>query len=146
MTSAEDSWCQMAFTLGHWQLLGYGAWALEEKESDRFMGFAGLLHAPDRPCWPTLEIGWKFDKPFWGKGYATEAARTAQDYAFRETGADRVCSLILDKNLASIRIAEKLGQSYERSLPDYHEGCLVYSISREDWERLAAASSASRKL
>ena len=61
-----------------------------------------------------LEIGWTFAQEFWNRGYATEAAAACRDHAFGELGRDRVISLIARGNLASIRVAEKIGETLER--------------------------------
>jgi ribosomal-protein-alanine N-acetyltransferase len=53
---------------------------------------------------------------FWGSGYATEAAIACRDHAFTELGRERIISLIEPNNLASIRVAEKIGESYERDV------------------------------
>ncbi len=64
-------------------LRGWGVWALEEKNSQQFIGFTGL-HEPtaELPCSPCVEIAWRLSKHYWGKGYATEAAEESLRYAF----------------------------------------------------------------
>jgi RimJ/RimL family protein N-acetyltransferase len=61
-----------------------------------------------------LEIGWTLIRKFWNQGYATEAAAACRDHAFDELGRDRVISLIAQENVASIRVAEKIGESLEQ--------------------------------
>jgi RimJ/RimL family protein N-acetyltransferase len=51
--------------LGHWSLLGYGMWALEDKASGVLVGRAGFI---DPPGWPGFELGWLLARPHWGKG------------------------------------------------------------------------------
>ena len=104
--SREDAWRQMALFAGHWTLRGYGMWAVEEMESGRFVGRVGL-HRPEG--WPDLELGWSLCREAWGKGYATEAARAAAEYAFRELRRTHLIHLILPGNTRSIRVAERLG-------------------------------------
>ncbi|MGH6916070.1 MAG: GNAT family N-acetyltransferase, partial [Geminicoccales bacterium] len=106
----EDTWRQLAMLLGHWQLRGYGMWALELKESGAFIGRLGL-HYPEG--WPGLEVGFALDPNHWGQGLATEGGRAALDVAFAELGAGRVVSVIHPENAASIRVAEKLGLSFD---------------------------------
>src|SRR5262245_22960661 len=72
LLSRADAWRQMSMFLGHWELRGYGTWAVEEKSSGAFVGRVGL-HFPEG--WPDRELGWTVDRQFWGKGYAVEAAR-----------------------------------------------------------------------
>jgi len=83
----EDAWRQMAMLLGHWQLRGFGMWAVEELRTGRLVGRVGL-HYPE--SWPDRELGWALSRPFWGQGLATEAA-------------------VLPGNSRSIRVAERLG-------------------------------------
>ena len=108
--SREDAWREMAFLAGHWELKGFGHWALEERTSGRLVGRAGLLEPEG---WPGLEVGWMVARPRWGQGYAGEAARAAMAWAASDLGADHVISLIADENARSARVAEKLGMAVE---------------------------------
>ena len=108
--SREDAWREMAFLAGHWELKGFGHWALEERASGELVGRAGLLEPEG---WPGLEVGWMMARPRWGRGYAGEAATAAMRWAAAELGARRVISLIADDNARSQRVAEKLGMSVE---------------------------------
>ncbi len=89
--SPEDCWRAVAGWLGHWMMRGYGPWAVTERETGAFMGRAGI-HFPEG--WPGPELGYTFGKPFWGQGYATEAARAARDWAFTERDFPELISLI----------------------------------------------------
>jgi RimJ/RimL family protein N-acetyltransferase len=105
-----DAWREMAFWAGHWELKGFGHWLLEERESGRIVGRAGLLRPPG---WPDLEVGWTVAPEHWGKGYAPEAGRAACEWAHDVLGARHVVSLIEPRNANSIRVAEKLGETAE---------------------------------
>ena len=122
-----EAWRQMAMFLGHWQLRGYGVWAVEERASGAFVGRIGLFN-PDG--WPGLECIWALARGAWGQGYATEGARRALDYAFTELDQARVISLIRPGNTASIRVAERLGERLERRTTLFGTDALVYGISR----------------
>jgi RimJ/RimL family protein N-acetyltransferase len=116
----------MERNLGQWERHGVGLFSVLRKEDERFVGRIGyLLWDTDR--WENavravlegdleLEIGWTVLSPFWGKGYATEAANACRDNAFSELGRERIISLIEPANLASIRVAEKIGESYKRDV------------------------------
>ena len=104
--STWSAWLGCAGILGHWQLRGYGQWVAEEKATGTAIGRIGLLN-PDG--WPALEVGYALAVEHHGKGYATEGARAALDYAFDVVAATRVVSLIHPENAASIRVATKLG-------------------------------------
>jgi RimJ/RimL family protein N-acetyltransferase len=125
-----EAWRHMAFIVGHWHLLGYGHWAVEEKATGRMIGRLGFLNPAG---WPGFEIGWTLARDSWGKGYATEGARRALRYAFTEMGRDHVISLIHPENKASIRVAERLGERLEGEAEIFGIGVLVYGIDRADW-------------
>lgn len=84
--SRNEAWRHIALMLGHWQLRGYGRWAVEN-ELGEFVGCLGCWN-PDG--WPGFEIGWRPRKEFWGCGYATEGARAAIRFAFDDLKQDRV--------------------------------------------------------
>ena len=129
----EEAWRHMAFLVGHWQLRGYGHFAVEEKASRAMIGRIGFLNPVG---WPGFEIGWTLGRDSWGKGYATEGARRALDYAFTEMGRDHVISLIHPDNHASIRVAERLGESLEGKAEIMGIEVSVYGIDRERWTTL----------
>ena len=104
------SWRQLASIIGHWALLGYGLFAVERKDTGTFIGRVGLLN-PE--TWPGVEIAWTIAPAEWGKGYATEAARTVRDWAFGSLRQRRLISLIHPENHASARVAEKIGERHE---------------------------------
>ena len=122
-----EAFRSMALHLGHWQLRGYGQWALEDRATGRFIGRAGLWQ-PDG--WPGLEVGWVLDRAAWGRGYATEAGHAAIDYAFEVLHADEVISLIRTENTGSIRVAERLGETHQRDIELLGELARVYGRSR----------------
>ncbi|MGB0720852.1 MAG: GNAT family N-acetyltransferase [Gammaproteobacteria bacterium] len=103
---AGQAWRQLAMLLGHWDLRGFGMWAVERREDGVFLGRAGL-HYPEG--WPGIEAGWVFARAFWGQGYASEAGARIVDYAREHLDADSLVSLIHPENAASIRVASKLG-------------------------------------
>lgn len=124
---AEDAWRELALFIGHREMRGYSNWALVEKATGQFVGRAG----PWQPFgWPGLEIGWCLRKEYWGKGYATEAARAALTYCFEELEADQVISLIRTGNTPSVRVAERIGHTHLRDLNLANGVCHLYGQSR----------------
>ena len=121
-----DTWRQIAVMLGHWQLRGYGSWAIEEKTSGKLVGRVGFINPAD---WPGLEIGWALGRSSWGRGYATEAARAALQYGFRTFGFSRVISLIHRENARSIRVSERLGGVEDGATELLGMRVLVYAYS-----------------
>ncbi|HEY6188202.1 MAG TPA: GNAT family N-acetyltransferase [Pyrinomonadaceae bacterium] len=129
LTRAE-AWRHLAFLVGHWQLLGYGHWAVEEKATGELLGRLGFLNPAG---WPGFEIGWTLRRESWGKGYATEGARRALRYGFTELGREHVISLIHPENRPSIRVAERLGERHEGEAEIMGINVLVYGLDRKDW-------------
>ncbi|MGC8640680.1 MAG: GNAT family N-acetyltransferase [Isosphaeraceae bacterium] len=125
--SRADAWRNMAIILGHWQLRGFGLWAVELRESGQFVGRVGCWRPEG---WPGVELAWSLGRRFWGNGYATEAARTALDVAFTHLGQSHVISMIHRENEASIRVAGRLGMRREGSAELLGHPVVVYGIRR----------------
>src|SRR5262249_18364140 len=84
--------------------------------------------------WPGLELGWVLGRAYWGKGYATEGARRALEYAFRELNLEHVISLIHPENRPSIRVAERIGETLEGKTELFGHEVLVYGVDRRSWQ------------
>ena len=92
----------------------YTLWAVEEKKAQQFIGFVGL----NEPTWeaaftPCIEIGWRIAFSFWGKGYASEAAKAVLDYSFNELELLELVSFTVTNNLRSRKVMERIGMSRE---------------------------------
>jgi len=121
------AWFEMASFVGHWRLLGFGEWLAEEKATGVFVGRIGL----QRPeGWPEIEVGWMLSKKYWRRGLATEGAKAALDYAFRHLRAKRVISMIHPENAASIRVAERIGESLVGPISLNGRDRLVYVVEK----------------
>lgn len=121
------AWRNVAMMIGHWQMLGYGMWIVVNRETGEVIGRAGLWNEAGGPG---LELGWLIRRTAWGRGFATEAARAALDWAWRHVDTPRVISVIHPENLPSIRIAEKLGQRFETRESGKDHDTLIYGIDR----------------
>lgn len=108
----DETWSRILRYAGHWALLGFGYWAVEEKTSGRFIGEVGLAEFK-RAIEPSLEgvpeIGWVLDPAHHGKGYATEAVTAALSWGDRHLDAPATACIIHPDNRASLRVAEKMG-------------------------------------
>jgi RimJ/RimL family protein N-acetyltransferase len=129
MTDIEV-WRQMSSFMGHWYFRGYGIWAVEEKSTGNLVGRIGFINPIG---WPGFELGWTLGRDSWGKGFATEGARRALEYAFTEMNRDHVISLIAPANVASIKVAERLGEKVEGKTELMGKEVFVYGIDREQW-------------
>jgi RimJ/RimL family protein N-acetyltransferase len=109
--SRDDSWRKFAAAAGLWSLLGYGYWAFAERQTGALLGVGGLSD------WQRgieglrgfAETGWAFAPDAWGKGYATEAMSAALIWADQVLQLAETRCIIVPDNLASQRVAEKLG-------------------------------------
>lgn len=124
----NDTWRAMAGILGHWKLLGYGMFAMEVRETGELIGRTGYLNPPG---WPGFELGWVLGRPWWGKGYAVEAAIKCRDYAFDAMGRDRLISLIRPDNHRSIKVAEKIGEALAGEVELLGSKALIYEIRKQ---------------
>lgn len=127
--SREDSWRNMALIVGHWQLRGYGLWAVELQETGDMVGRVGIWNPEG---WPGMEVGWMLRRAYQGNGYAIEAARASLGYAFTELDQSHMISLIQPGNAASIRVAERLGEKLEGRMTLFDQEVLLYGIHRSE--------------
>ena len=96
--------------LRHWQRHGYGQWSVVEKATDLVVGCVGFFHRDEQS---EIELGWIIRRSHWGNGFATEAARAAIDWTWRNTSIDRIVSLIRMTDAQSMSVARKSGQVFE---------------------------------
>lgn len=97
----------------HWEKYGYGDWGVVPDGESEIIGWAGLQFLPELD---ETEVGFLLDCPFWGKGYATEAALASLQFGFERFGLDHIIALVHPENLASRRVIEKCGMSYMETL------------------------------
>ena len=102
----EAAWRILASFCGHWHLRGYGPFAVEEKDTQSFIGYCGPWFPFGRP---EQEIMWGIMPEAQRIGYATEAALRARRWAYEVCGWPIAVSNVMPENAASGRVAEKLG-------------------------------------
>jgi RimJ/RimL family protein N-acetyltransferase len=118
---------------------GWGFWAVELKDSGDFIGIVGLhVTAPELPCGEKVEVGWRLAANYWGRGYATEAARESLRVGFEILGLPEIVSFTAVINQRSRSVMERLGMQY---LFDFNHPQLpttsllrthcLYSVTRE---------------
>jgi RimJ/RimL family protein N-acetyltransferase len=136
----------------HWEVHGFGLWAVTTREEARPAGWIGASHPTFVPeLAEEVEIGWTLHPALWGRGLATEGAAAAVDAAFTNLDRDRVISLIHPANDPSMAVAVRLGMSAagEATPPDLGEPLVVYALSRSAWSssssRGASAHSTSNR-
>lgn len=121
----DESYRSMSMLVGQWLIRGYGFWGVVEKETGELVGRVGF-HNPEG--WPGFELGWTIRRDRWGRGYATEAAKRALRYAFEELKQPRVISVIHPDNAASIAVAKKIGETFEREGEVAGHRVVIYGI------------------
>ena len=108
----QRTWMRILAYRGHWALLGFGYWAVEEKVTGRYIGEVGFAEFK-RDIQPSIEgmpeLGWALITQAHGKGYATEALRAAVAWGDNHFGSARTACIIHQDNRPSFRVADKLG-------------------------------------
>ncbi len=110
----EESWVRLLRYCGHWQLMGFGYWAVALKGGAGYIGDVGFADWK-RDISPSLdgmpEVGWAFSPPAHGRGIATEAVQAVLAWGDGHFGSKTTCCIIKPENVASIRVAQKCGYS-----------------------------------
>jgi RimJ/RimL family protein N-acetyltransferase len=123
----------LATMVGHWYLKGYGMFSVIEKESGLWVGRLGPWNPEG---WPGQEVGWGLSRASWGKGYGSEGATAAIDWAFERLGWEDMIHCIHPDNANSINLATRLGSTYRghAKLPAPLDlPVLNYGQTREEW-------------
>jgi RimJ/RimL family protein N-acetyltransferase len=104
-----------------WTLHAYGFWAVEVPGVAPFVGYIGLhywnLEAPFAPC---VDVGWRLDSRYWGRGYATEGARAALRYGFESLRLPEIVAMATVHNTRSRRVMERLGMQHDPAENFHH--------------------------
>ncbi|MCX5395187.1 GNAT family N-acetyltransferase [Streptomyces sp. NBC_00094] len=120
-----------------WDDEGFGLFAIELIASGELIGFAGLSVPEALPeLMSEVEISWRLGRPFWGQGYASEAAHAVLEYSLQDRGLDRVVALTHISNTAAENILGKLGMAAEREAthPVFDVPLRVYAIDLTEYE------------
>jgi len=128
------SWRALMTMIGSWHALGFAMFSVIEKSSGRWVGRLG----PWMPeGWPGTEVGWAISRDCWGRGYATEGAIAATDWAFDHLGWSNVIHSIDPANVASQDVARRLGPRNlgPGKLPPPFQNSVIdpWGQSREEW-------------
>ncbi len=124
----RSAWRGFTSAAGQWVVHGAGWWAAELRETGEVVGWIGAFF---RETSPHLEVGWTLRPKFWRQGLATEAAKAALDYGVEKYDARRVIAHVANGNVASVRVSEKLGMSYEGDVPFFDTTVALYAVAVE---------------
>lgn len=128
------AWRRFLQMPGAWMVQGFAMFSVLDKATGKWLGQAG----PWKPDgWPGNEVGWSFHPDAWGRGYATEAATVAMDWAFETLGWDAVIHCIDPANAPSQRLAQRLGSRNLGGvrMPPPYEGLPTeaWGQTRDEW-------------
>ena len=124
---------------------GWGLWAVEIVGHAPFIGFVGLNRTHfDAPFTPAVEVGWRLARPYWGHGYATEAAAASLTFGFDQLCLEEIVSFTASVNDASRRVMQRLGMlnhpADDFDHPDVPDGPLrrhvLYRLPRRTWPQI----------
>ena len=116
-SSEQQTWARLCTYLGHWALLNFGYWALEEKKTGLLigdLGFADFKRELDPSISGTPEMGWALIPAAHGKGYASEAIAAALSWGDKNLKSKRTACIINPENVRSIKLAEKFGFQWKQ--------------------------------
>ena len=124
-TAAFITWCQEQYARS-----SFGLWAVVPIDDGQLIGYCGLSE------WEIdgtheVEVGYRLDPHYWGQGLGTEAAQTALTYARSRLGLSRVIAIIEAANVASIRVAEKIGMRWEKEARLHDIPVRIYAIEHQ---------------
>ncbi len=139
--SRDESEASLRRMLRSFEVDGFGQLAVERTEDGKLVGRCGFLVWDAKTLTPTteaeatgpteLEIGYALGREFWGQGYATEAATAVRNHALRSMHRTRLIAFIRPRNLASARVAEKLGMRHERDVELMELPARLYALGNE---------------
>ncbi len=123
---------------------GWGLWAVEELKNNKFIGFVGLHKTlPELPFSPSIEIGWRLSRKYWGKGYASEAAKEVLKHAFGVLDLPEIYSFAAVNNSRSIALMARLTmhntrQNFEHpsvSVGSPNREHVLFKLTKEQWRK-----------
>jgi len=108
---------------------GYGRWAVIDKSNEEFLGWCGLKYSEELQ---EVDLGFRFFKKYWNKGFASEAALACINHGFKELNLQKIVGRAMELNSASIRVLEKVGMKYISTIDfEKHIGVL-YEITNSN--------------
>jgi len=125
----EETKQQVEWIIDGYEQRGWGLWATIHKADNKFIGRCGLIpQLVDGQ--QEIEIGYLLAKEYWRRGLGTEAACASRDYGFQQLGIERLISLIDPGNIASQKVAMKVGLTYEKTATMWEKRVCVYAIHK----------------
>lgn len=108
----------------------YGRWTTIVKATNEIIGWCGLKYIKEIQ---ETDLGFRFHKKYWNKGYGTEASVACLQYGFEEKKLQQIVAQVYQENGASIRVLEKLGMTFWKELYEEDDSWLVYRIIKDEF-------------
>jgi ribosomal-protein-alanine N-acetyltransferase len=121
---------RLRFYMDCFERLGFSMCLTTLKETGEPIGVTGI-----QPLEKTgnIEVGYSFEREFWGKGLATEAAAAWMEFGFEVGGLERIVAVAEPENRGSTKVMEKLGMTFEKTSISYNLQVVQYAVSKEDF-------------
>lgn len=114
---------------------GYGSWALQDRQTSAFIGFAGLT--PEvREGYKVVEVGYRLARTFWKQGLATEAAAKVLEYGFQTLALPSISCTVVPEHIDSINVAEKIGFSSYTMSTTHGQEVRIYTLTIAEWQAM----------
>jgi RimJ/RimL family protein N-acetyltransferase len=126
--SRETTETALTNIISHWEMNGFGRWAVVSREDNKLIGMAGFRTHDEN-----AELVYILDEPYWGRGLATEIARAILEYGFEKHKFPGIIAMTRPANVLSRRVMDKLGMKFEGEAIVYGIPVVEYSISKEDY-------------
>jgi [ribosomal protein S5]-alanine N-acetyltransferase len=126
-STLDDARANLGKQMRHQEAHGFGLWAVELDAARQVIGVTGLTHLADGP---EIEVGYRFLRDHWGKGYATEAAHASIQFGLGELRLERIVAVTLPTNRASRHVMEKCGMTFVGVMNVYGRAQVKYAIAR----------------
>lgn len=122
----------LAIVIEHWHRCGFGVWSVEQKERAGMIGHCGLSCVPEADG--VVELAYAFGKPFWGHGFASQAAKASLRFGFEHLGLPEIIAVAVPENIGSRRVMEKIDMQCQGITDRFYGAELVlYTIRRRDF-------------
>lgn len=115
----------------HYEQYGFGRWAVILKSTEEYLGWCGLKYTPDLN---EYDLGYRFSKKHWGKGYATESSIAALQLGFNQFNMDQIVGRVMQGNKASVNVLKKVGMTFLENREDEGEIEEIYLINKESFK------------
>lgn len=114
---------------------GIGRWIIQEKSTGQFIGWGGLKYETAlRENFNYYDLGYRLDRNYWGKGFATETAKAALEFGFTSLGLKDIYAAAHSENKGSINVINKSGLKFIETFPFEDFLAHWYHISLDEWE------------